>query len=193
MRRLVLAIIVSMLAIAIGLGIAAAGAQQRPRSEHFETGVLGATRGEIEAEYGRVEKPITVPGHPIYDETFAYELDEATLYVTYRDVNDELTAVYAELAWEGDGIDEPAARAVVQNLLPVDAKLTELYVAPPTSSGPVALVTERYESASLGEDPTLAPEVLVIFQQQWGDPTVAQSTRVLSVSISIRERTQATG
>jgi len=133
-----------------------------------------------------------VPVHPIYNEVFAYELGEATLFVTDRDTNGELSVVYAELAWAGDGVDEPAARAVVRNLLPAGAKLTELYVAPPISSGPVALVTERYESASLGENPTLAPEVLMIYQEQWGDPTVADGTRVLSVSISIQERTQAT-
>jgi len=65
-------------------------------------------------------------------------------------------------------------------------------VAPPTSSGPIALVTERYESASLGENSILAPELLVIYQEQWGHPTVADSTKVLAVSISIRERTQLT-
>src|SRR5215213_3126920 len=108
MWRMVLAIIVGVLASVIGLGIAAAGAQQGPRNESFETGVLGATRAEIEAEFGRGEKPITVPGHPIYDDTFAYELGEATLYVTYRDVNGELIAVYAEFTWAGDGVDEPA-------------------------------------------------------------------------------------
>jgi hypothetical protein len=83
-------------------------------------------------------------------------------------------------------------RAAVYNLLPADAELTELYVAPPTSSVPAALVTERYESATLAENPTLAPELMVIYQEQWGDPSVSESTRVLSVSISIRERTQAT-
>src|SRR5829696_1425988 len=106
--------------------------------------------GDRGRELGRIENPITVPGHPIYDETFAYVLGEATLFVTYRDTNGELSVVYAELAWAGDGVDEPAARAVVRSLLPDGGKLTELYVAPPTSSGPVALVTERYESASLG-------------------------------------------
>ena len=193
MRRMVLAIIVGVLAIAIGLGIAGAGAQQGALNETFETGVLGATRSEIEAEFGRVEKPITVPGHPIYDETFAYELGEATLFVTYRDVDGELTAVFAEFVWFGDGVSQPVARRVVQNLLPADADLTELYVAPPTTSGPIALVTERYESESLGEHAALAPEVLVIYQERWGDPTVADSTSVLAVSLTIRERTQATG
>jgi hypothetical protein len=41
---------------------------------------------------------------------FAYELGDATLYVTYRDFNGELNVVYAEFEWAGDGVDEPAAR-----------------------------------------------------------------------------------
>ena len=93
----------------------------------------------------------------------------------------------------GDGVTQQVARATVQKMLPSDARLTELYVAPPTTSGPIALVTERYESRALAENPALAPDVLVIHQEIWGEPTVADSTAVHTISMAIRERTQATG
>ena len=67
-----------LMLVAIGIGIIRAGAQEAS----FESGALGLTRSEIEAEFGRIENPITVPGHPIYDETFVYELGEVTLFVT---------------------------------------------------------------------------------------------------------------
>jgi hypothetical protein len=106
MRRTLFTLALGLMLVAIGIGIIRAGAQEGA----FESGALGPTRSEIEAEFGRIENPITVPGHPIYNEVFAYELGDATLYVTYRDFNGELNAVYAEFEWAGDGVDEPAAR-----------------------------------------------------------------------------------
>jgi hypothetical protein len=188
MRRIVLCLIV-LATLMIGIGLSVALGQE----SSLESGALGLSKSEIEADFGTVEKPLVVPGHAIYDKTFAYETQAGTLYVSYRDVNGELTAVYVEFAWRGNGVSEQAARDMVAHLIPADASLTELYVAPPTSRGPVALVTYRYESESLGAVPALAPEILVIAQEEWGDPAEVDSTRVMAVSISIPERTQATG
>src|SRR5688572_15098015 len=141
MRRLVVCLVV-LATLMIGIGLSVALGQE----SSLESGALRLSKSEIEADFGTVEKPVVVPGHAIYDETFAYETQAGTLYVSYRDVNGEMTAVYVEFAWRGDGASEQAAREMVAHLIPADASLTELYVAPPTSSGPVALVTHRYES-----------------------------------------------
>jgi hypothetical protein len=188
MRRIVLFLAV-LAALMIGVGLSVALGQEAS----LDSGALGLTKVEIEADFGTVEKPITVPGHAIYDETFAYESQAGTVYVSYRDINGEMVAVYVEFVWRGDGVSEQDARDMIAHLIPADSTLTELYIAPPTGSGPIALVTSRYKSDSLGGIPALAPEVMVIEQQLWGDPAEAGSTRVAAVSISIRERTQATG
>ena len=179
----------TLLAGAFASGVPGAGAQP---AGPLDSGALGLARSEIEADFGRATEPIEVPGHPVYDETYANENEEGALFVTYRDVNGEEIAVFVEFAWRGTGASKQEARTVAENLLPADAELTELYVAPPTSIGPLALVTYRYESDALGENAALAPEILVIYQERWGDDTAADSTRVEAVSIMIRERTQST-
>ncbi|MDP9368535.1 MAG: hypothetical protein M3Q03_09720 [Chloroflexota bacterium] len=154
---------VMSLALALASGVVVAGAQPEAT---LDSGVLGVTRAEIEAEWGRATKPIDVPGHPIYDETYAYPGKDGTLFVTYHDLNGEDVAVYIEFAWSGEGATEQGAQAVGKGLLPADSKLTEFYVAPPTSTGPIALVTHRYESDALGANPALPPDILVVYQEQ---------------------------
>ncbi len=178
------------LTLAFASSVLGAGAQ--PEAS-LDSGALGLTRDEIEVEWGRANTPIDVPGHPIYDETYAYPDENGTLFVTYRNLNGDDIAVYVEFAWSGDGATEQVAHAVGKRLLPADSEITELYVAPPTTDGPVALVTERYESEALGANPALPPDILVVYQQRWGDSTEADSTRVEAVSIMIREGTQLTG
>ncbi len=179
-----------LLALALASGVLGAGAQPEVP---LDSGVLGVTRAEIEAEWGRATKPIDIPGHPIYNETYAYAGKDGTLFVTYRELNGDEVAVYVEFAWSGEGATEQGAQAVGKRLLPADSKLTELYVAPPTAAGPIALVTHRYESDALGANPALPPDILVVYQERWGDPASPGSTRVEAVSIMIRERTQLTG
>ncbi len=178
------------LTLALAGGVLGAGAQG---NASLNSGALGVPRAEIEAEWGRATKPIDVPGHPVYDETYAYPAKDGTLFVTYRNLNGVDTAVYIEFAWSGGGATEQGAHAVGKRLLPADSRLTELYVAPPTTAGPVALVTERYESEALAANPALPPDILVVYQERWSDRTTPDSTRVEAVSIMIREGTQATG
>jgi hypothetical protein len=172
----------------MGVSVAPSGAAT-PVS--LDSGALGSTRTRIEARFGHVSDPIDVPGHPIYDQTYAYETQAGTLYVSYRDINGEQIAVYLEFAWGGKGVSERDAQTLVTGLLPADAKLTELYIAPPTTSGPIAFVMNRYTSESLGAGGVLASEILVTYQQSWTDGPGGSA--VHAVSIAIRERTQLTG
>jgi hypothetical protein len=57
MRRTLFTLALGLMLVAIGIGIIRAGAQEGA----FESGALGPTRSEIEAEFGRIENPITVP------------------------------------------------------------------------------------------------------------------------------------
>ncbi|MBA2518493.1 MAG: hypothetical protein H0V24_02400 [Chloroflexia bacterium] len=115
----------------------------------------------------------------------------ATYAVGYQDTNGQEIAVYVEVAWFGD-VSEQEARAVVAGLLPADAVRTELYVAPPTPGGETALVSYRYESASLNAayDRILAGEILVISQERWNDANPPAGTRVRAVSLIVRTITQ---
>jgi hypothetical protein len=186
-RRVVMVIGISAVVGGTTLGVGAQG------DGTLDSGAVGLTRAEIEADFGRSPEPIDVPGHPIYDQTYAYETQAGTLTVSYRSVNGEDLAVYVEFAWRGEGVPAHAARNLVEDFLPADAELTELYIAPPTASGPLALVTHRYQSDDLVvASPTFAPEILVISQQTWGDPSAVESERVQAVSLITRERTQST-
>jgi len=179
----------ALLVATMASGVYGVGAQE---AQGELGGVLGLPRLEVEARLGPSTEQVEMPGHPIYDETYAYEAEDATTYVSYRDINGVETAVYVELAWRGDGVDEQQAQRATESLIPADAELTELYVAPPTPGGPIALVTYRYESAGLGELQALAPEILVIHQQHWSDDD-SEPAMVQSTSIMLRERTQLTG
>lgn len=174
-----------VLAMTIAGFASSAGARQ---AASLDSGALGRFKSEIEADFGPSGSPINVPGHPVYDETYAYETQAGTLYVSYRDINGETIATYVEFSWRTDGVDEAAALSMVEHLIPADSELIGLYTAPPTTSGPVALVANQYASESLGMNPALASEFLVVYQETW-DGT---SSLVHGVSIAIRDRTQAT-
>jgi hypothetical protein len=166
----------------------APGASAR-QAVSLDSGALGRFKSEIEADFGPSGSPIEVPGHPIYDETYAYETQAGTLFVSYRDINGETIATFVEFSWRTAGVDEATARSMVEQLIPADSELTGLYTSPPTTSGPVALVANQYVSESLGQNPALASEFLVIYQETWSD----DGSLVHGISIAIRDRTQATG
>ncbi|MCC6791571.1 MAG: hypothetical protein IT336_07805 [Thermomicrobiales bacterium] len=178
-----------VLCLACTGGMIEAGA----RAVTIDSGALGLPKSKIEAVFGPSGDPIEMPGHPIFDETYAYETEEGTLTVSYRDVDGVPTAVFIEFAWVGDGVGDAVASDLVDRCLPADATLTELYTAPPTPNGPIALVMNRYESDSLGRIAALAPEILVIFHERWDVPGVPDGRSILSVTITVRERTQLTG
>ncbi|MDP9473270.1 MAG: hypothetical protein M3Q71_21840 [Chloroflexota bacterium] len=190
-RKLTRLFALMSLTLALVSGVLTVGAQRE--ASLASDGALGMPRTEIEAEWGQATEPIDVPGHPIYDETYAYPAKDGTLFVTYRDLNGDDIAVYVEFAWSGGGATEQSAQALTKRLLPADAAPTEFYVAPPTSAGPIALVNHRYESDALGANPALPPDILVTYQERWGDSVAPDSTRVEAVSLMIREGTQVTG
>src|SRR5215217_2638994 len=129
MRKAMMAIAVGMLMAVTVSGMTRAGTQEAA----VDSGALGLSRAGIETQFGQAETPIAVPGHPIYDETYGYETEEGTLFVSYREINGEEFASYVEFSWRGDGASEQVARTTVESLIPSDAELTEIYVAPPTS------------------------------------------------------------
>lgn len=178
-----------LLVLVTASGVSSAGA----RAVTIDSGALGLPKSKIEAVFGPSGDPIETPGHPIFDETYAYETGEGTLTISYRDVDGVPTAVFIEFAWVGDGVGDAVARDLVGRFLPADATLTELYTAPPTPNGPIALVMNRYESESLGRIAAFAPEILVVFHERWDVQGVPDGRSILSVSITVRERTQLTG
>jgi hypothetical protein len=161
------------------------------------SGALGLTRSEIEAMWGGGEGPFAGQGHyfDVHD-LYTYELAGELYHVAYQQINGVEIAVYVQVDWLGDGVNEAAARDTVARLIPEDARLTDLYTAPPTPGGPTAFSVSRYSSQALGSaqvhDGALAPEILVVAQERWGDPSVPNSTSVISLSIAVRERTQLT-
>jgi len=173
------------LAFAFTVGMHGATARQ---AVSIDSGALGLFPSEIEAIFGPPSERVEVPD-PGYDDTWAYETEDGTLIVTYREINGEEIAIYLEFSWRGEGTGEIDARHLVESLLPADAELTELYTAPPTTSGPIALVSNRYESESLGSNMALTSEILVTYQETW---SANNPPAVHAVSISMRERTQAT-
>jgi hypothetical protein len=173
------------LAMAFVTGVHGVTARQ---AVSIDSGALGLFPREVEAIFGPPAERIDVPD-PEYGDTWAYETEDGTLIVTYREINGEDIAIYVEFNWRGDGVGEVDARNLVESLLPADAELTELYTAPPTTSGQIALVSNRYESAALGSNMALTPEILVMYQESW---SANNPPSVHAVSISMRERTQAT-
>jgi hypothetical protein len=159
----------------------------------LKSGALGLTRAQIEAEWGAATEPVAMPGRPVHDTTYAYGSEAAMTYVSFREINGEEIAVYVELTWFGDGVTGEVASTTIERLLPSDAVLTELYVAPATPEGPITLVAHRYTSEALGEAHAgvLAKEILAIQQEVWNE--AAGSSAVRSFSLTIRERTQLTG
>jgi hypothetical protein len=175
-----------------GLGARGAGAATL---QPFVSGALGLTRDEIEDKWGAGDGPFAGQGHYFdIQDLYTYEMDGETFNVAFQEVNGEKIAVYVQLDWPGDGATEADARESAVGLIPEDARITDLYSAPPTPGGPLAFSVYRYRSESLGaaHDGVLAPEILVIFHERWGDASVPNSTRVAALSIAVRERTQLT-
>lgn len=175
-------------------GLAARGAEAA--SLHpFVSGALGLTRDEIEDKWGTGEGPFAGQGHYFdVQELFTHDVDGETFHVAYQRFNGEEIAVYVQVDWDGEGATESVARDSAVGLIPEDARITDLYSAPPTPGGPLAFSVYRYRSEALGavHEGMLAPEVLVIFHERWGDAAVPNSTRVVGLSIAVRERTQLT-
>jgi hypothetical protein len=168
-------------------GLAARGAEAAAL-QPFVSGALGLTKDEIEDRWGTGEGPFA--GQELY----TYDVDGEIFHVAYQGVNGEEIAVYVQVDWDGEGATETDARDSAVGLIPEDARITDLYSAPPTPGGPLAFSVYRYRSEALGaaHDGVLAPEILVIFHERWGDASVANSTRVAGLSIAVRERTQLT-
>lgn len=164
-------------------------------AQSFLSGALGLTRDEIEDSWGAGEGPFAGQGHYFdVQDLYSYEVDGETFHVAFQKVNGEEIAVYVQVDWAGEGATETDARDSAVGLIPDDARITDLYSAPPTPGGPLAFSVYRYRSEALGavHDGALAPEILVIFHERWGDATVPSSTRVAALSITVRERTQLT-
>src|SRR5688500_10809741 len=89
---------------AVAAGAAAIARPSQAQEAGFSSGALGLTRAEIEAHWGEGER-VAVPGHPIYDETYAYA--ELTgqgwiTYVWYMTFNNLEVAAYVEVAFGPD-------------------------------------------------------------------------------------------
>jgi hypothetical protein len=191
---------IAALAAATGvlLGSVSPGGQPasaRQAEPPLDSGGLGLPRAAIEANWGPGAGPFAGPGHyfDIY-EFYTYQLTGAIHHVAYQTIGNEQIARYVQIDWLGDGVTGPVLRDVVARLIPADARLTDLYWAPPTPGGPLALVSYRYVSETLGAayNGVLAPEILVISHEVWGRPSAPDGTQVNAVSIIARERTQAT-
>ena len=191
-------------AIAVGTGLLVGGMSGRaPLAAHaaaapaLASGALGLTRSEIEAMWGGGEGPFAGQGHyfDVHD-LYTYQATGETYHIAYQQINGIEIAVYVQVDWLGDGVTQGVARETVAGLIPDDARLTDLYTAPPTPGGPIAFSVTRYASEALGSPQVhsgaLAPEILVVAQERWGDPSVANSSSVISLSIAVRERTQLT-
>ncbi|MGH2531115.1 MAG: hypothetical protein ACRDJW_02300 [Thermomicrobiales bacterium] len=181
-----------LFATAVLLAVAAAGAPAARANQagSLDSGALGLTRAEIEAQWGPGEQ-VDVPGHPIYDEMYAYAGQSEIYYAWFVVANGEDVARYVEVAWGEEGIPSQDARALAEGLLPADAEYTETYIAPPTPRGAIALETHRYVSESLGGayGGAVPAEILVIYHERWDDAAETGS-RVTAVSIMSRMITQ---
>lgn len=180
------------LVIAMLIGALVAGTSPA-RADATDKGVIGATRAQVEATFGKPTEAVPATGRPTSDAMFAYGTQAGMAYVSYREINGVQIAVAAEFAWGGGGVSEADAGKLIAKFLPADAKLTELYIAPATPDGPIALSVLRYTSEDLGHayNGVLAPEVIAIENQTWN--AAANATAVTRVSLALRERTQLTG
>jgi hypothetical protein len=175
---------VALAAGSIGLW-QSAGAQDSGLS----SGALGMTRADIEARWGTGER-VDVPGHPIYDEMYAYPGQGWTTYVWYMAFNGLEVAAYVEVDFGPEGVPMVDARDLVTNYLPADAEFSELFVAPPTPGGPTALSMTRYLSPSLAAayDNIIPAEILVTLHESW--PANGEPERATAVSLIARMVTQ---
>jgi hypothetical protein len=178
-------------AAAIGaatVGFGRMTAAQTPSA--FESGGLGLTRAQFEETFGPGEL-VEMPGHPIYDSTYSYGTQLGMVYAWYLDMNGESYVSYIEIDFASDKLDASEARQRAESLMPTDATFSELYIAPSTPSGPVAIEMTRYVSESLGKvhEGTFPPEIVVMIQQPWNDSTTG--TPASGISIMTRMVTQS--
>ena len=78
------------------------------------------------------------------------------------------TVVFVELGWEDVGnLPFGEAQAEVEDLLPSDADLVEVFALPATAAGPVSLVAHRYQSDALGRalGGPRSDGILVLYQE----------------------------
>lgn len=176
-----------------GAGVVALGLGQIASAQTtalFASGGLGLTRSQLEETLGPGEQ-VEMPGHPIYDSTYAYGTQLGMFSVWYMEANGDAYAAYIEINFASDNLDSSEARKHAERMMPTDARFTELYVAPATPNGPLAIEMTRYVSESLGKihSGVFAPEIVVMIQQPWDDSN--QGTPASSVSIMARMVTQA--
>lgn len=159
----------------------------------LDSGALGLTREQFVAQWGPLGDQVEVPGHYL-NPMYAVAAAEGSAYVAFQTINGQEIATFVEIAWEGDGAPEFETRKLVRSLIPHDARLTELYTAPPTPSGPSALVIYRYASEGMAAayDGVFPAEIAIIAQQTWLDPTQPDNVLIRRVSVTLRERTQTT-
>lgn len=84
--------------------------------------------------------------------------------VWYREVNGDAYAASIEIDFIGDTLDASEARQHAERFMPTDAEFTELYVAPATPNGPIAIEMMRFVSESLStfNSGVFAPEIVVM-------------------------------
>lgn len=175
---------------AIAAGAVGLGRSTQAQEAEFSSGALGLTRSAIDAQWGAGER-VAVPGHPIYDETYAYAAQGWTTYVWYMSFNDQEVAAYVEVAYGPEGVSPVQAHDTAMAYLPADAEFSELFVAPATPRGPTALTMTRYLSPSLaaayGE--IIPAEILVTLHESW-HAEASQEDRITAISLMARMVTQ---
>jgi hypothetical protein len=161
------------------------------RQVALDSGGIGLTRAECDALMSLDDAPVAVPGHAIWDETYATVGEQyAANYVSFFDVGGEPVCVYFEdNNFPEDGLDTPSVRERLAYRMPSDAELTDLAIAPPTPAGETAFRVERYTSAALdaAHGGTLAPEILAVLRERWAEEG---GTRTIGYSLMIRQITQ---
>ncbi len=176
--------------MAMATGVAGFNRTVQAEAAGFSSGALGLTRPEIEAQWGHGEL-VDVPGHPIYDETYAYAGQGWTTYVWYVSFNGKDVAAYVEVAYGPEGVPPVQAHDLAQGYLPADAEFSELFIAPATPQGPTALAMTRYLSPSLAatHGNIIPAEILVTLHETWNaDPS--QPERITAISLMTRLATQ---
>ena len=180
----------ALASVAMTTGVAGFNRSVQAEAAGFSSGALGLTRAEIEVQWGQGEI-VDVPGHPIYDETYAYAGQGWTTYVWYMSFNELEVAAYVEVVYGSNGVSPVQARDLAQSYLPADAEFSELFIAPATPQGPTALTMTRYLSPSLAATygNIIPAEILVTLHETW-DTDPSQPERIPAFSLMARMVTQ---
>lgn len=182
-RRVIAATVASTATISLSQ----TGTAERTAPPTFTSGGLGLTRPEFEARFGTGE-PVETAGDPRYDSTYAYGTQLGTIFVWYHDLGDDSFVTYIEIDVASETLSSDEARNRAERLLPTDSQFTELYVAPATPNGPVAIEMMRFVSPSLGEvhDRAFPSEIVVMIHQLWADASSDQGPTASRISIMTR-------